>query len=131
MKRWPVHVVIRYSLLQIPEFSLLIAILSGLHYWFAIPLWVVAIIAGIWLLKDIILFFYVWPAYEMPRNKKDRRVTGVAGIAIEALDPGGYVEINGELWKAQTEDNRQIRAGEKVEVLDQKGLLLIVRRRKT
>ncbi len=126
MKRWPLRVIIRYALFQIPEILLLLLVLYGLHHWFSVPLWMLGMILGIWIIKDFILFFFIWRAYEIPESGRDPRLEGAVGVTIEALDPQGYVEINGELWKAQSKNKQPIPARQKVAVVDHKGLLLIV-----
>lgn len=51
---------------------------------------------------------------------------GLVGVADEDLDPEGQIKIRGERWKAEA--RTKIRKGEKVKVIDRKGLLLIVER---
>jgi membrane protein implicated in regulation of membrane protease activity len=130
MKRWSFRVIRRYTLFQIPELLLLTLALYGLHHWFSVPLWMVGMILGIWIAKDIILFFFIWRAYEIPKYGRDPRLEGAAGVTIEILDPLGYVEINGELWKAQSKNKQPIPARQKVAVVDHKGLLLVVHKYK-
>ena len=127
MKRFPARVVIRYTLFQIPELFLLIAVLWALQKWFTVPFVWLGTILVLWIAKDIILFFFVWRAYEIPRSKHDPRLEGAEGLAIEDLKPQGYVDINGELWRAQSVDKKLIKKGRQVEVIDHKGLLLIVK----
>jgi len=52
------------------------------------------------------------------------------GIAVEELNPRGTVKTRGELWKAVSEDGRKIEVGTPVEILNQKGLTLVVRAKK-
>lgn len=49
--------------------------------------------------------------------------TGTAG---EPLDPEGYIQVRGELWKARSSDGSPIPAGTRVRILDQQGMLYIV-----
>lgn len=68
------------------------------------------------------------------KAQKQRSVTGVAGMvdevgqALTSIEPGGVgrVQTHGEIWTATAEE--PIAAGEKVRVVDVKGLLLTVRR---
>ncbi len=46
--------------------------------------------------------------------------------AVTKLDPGGMVMIRGEIWQAIVENGHTIREGEKVTVLERKGMSLIV-----
>jgi len=127
MKSWIHKAVTYYALLQIPEFFLLALILYGLRQWYGIQVWILIVIAAVWIVKDVILFFYVRGAYEMKKHSHDPRTLGATGITIEVLDLLGYVEVNGELWQAKSEDKSIIPAGEKIEVVDHQGLLLVVR----
>ena len=119
-------VIIRYTLFQIPELVLLISVLYGLHSWFSVPPWMLWLILGIFVTKDIILFFFIRQAYEIG-SARNPRLEGAEGFTIEEVNPQGYVEVHGELWKSKSDDNKPIRAHQKVEVVDHKGLLLIVR----
>ena len=68
------------------------------------------------------------------RAQQQRAVTGEAGMidetgwALTSIDPGGVgrVQTHGEIWTATAAE--PIAAGEKVQVVDVKGLLLTVRR---
>lgn len=53
---------------------------------------------------------------------------GLVGVADEDLDPEGQIKIRGERWKAEAKT--KIKKGEKVKVVDRKGLLLIVDKKK-
>ena len=127
MKSWVQKAVTYYTLLQIPEFFLLALILYGLYQWYGIQVWILTLIAVGWIVKDVILFFFVRSAYEMKKHTHDPRTKGATGITIESLDLLGYVEVNGELWQAKSAEKKMIPAGEKVEVVDRQGLLLVVR----
>ncbi len=50
---------------------------------------------------------------------------GSLGVAIEDLDPEGYVEVEGELWRARALDP-PITRGSRVRVVSLSGLTLIV-----
>jgi len=127
MKIWFQKAVTYYTLLQIPEFFLLVLILYGLHHWYHIQVWILILIAAVWIVKDIILFFFVRSAYEMKKHTHDPRTRGATGVTIEPLDLLGYVEVNGELWQAKSEDKSIIPAGERIEVVGHQDLLLVVR----
>ncbi|MBN1191567.1 MAG: NfeD family protein [Dehalococcoidales bacterium] len=53
---------------------------------------------------------------------------GVTGIVTRHLNPGGFVNIKGELWEAEAE-NGDIETGTEVTVVGQKGLKLLVKAR--
>ena len=49
------------------------------------------------------------------------------GIAIDDIDPDGYVEVGSELWRATTDDKKsRIEKGNKVIIKSVKGLTLFV-----
>ena len=119
----PSRVIIKYTLLQLPEIFVLLTILIWLNYFEIISLAVLTIIMLFWLLKDIILFFYVWQAYDVPEILP---VTGSA-VAVEDLNPAGYVQVGSELWRATVPENHEsVKKGQDVIITGHKGLTLIV-----
>jgi membrane-bound serine protease (ClpP class) len=53
---------------------------------------------------------------------------GMVGVADEDLDPSGQVRIRGERWKAEA--SKTIKKGQKIRVIDRRGLLLLVEKEK-
>lgn len=124
-RRWAPGLLGKYILLQLPSLALVIALLVILYEYYDFPeryAWAVAVA---WVAKDAILYPFVWRAYDATPQKA---MVGWTGKAREAIDPSGYVEIRGELWRAQVEEGSgPIQAGETVEVRDVQGLTLLVR----
>jgi len=88
----------------------------GLYAWGIVILWVV---------KDAILYLFLWRAYD-PRPPEP--MLGLKGLAQEKIDPSGYVSVRGELWKAEAAQGfPSPDKGQAVEVLAVRGLTLIVR----
>lgn len=60
------------------------------------------------------------------------RVIGMTGIVTEDIeeDEVGEVKVDGKLWSAISEDNQQIKKGQKVEILEIKSTKLIVKKNK-
>ncbi len=95
----------------------------GIH----IPLWV------------LIIVMLVWGAYSVTTYRMGSRalrkkpmhgltaMLGSEGKVVSPLAPEGMVRIKGELWMAESV-NERIDAGEKVTVVGQDGLKLIVRK---
>ena len=54
-------------------------------------------------------------------------MVGSRGVTVNPLNPEGMVKIRGELWKASATDGNII-AGQKVTVVGQNGLCLVVRK---
>jgi membrane-bound ClpP family serine protease len=121
---WSRQVILKYSLLQLPGLVTLILILLMLRQWTTIPSWIFLMCASIWIIKDVILFPFVWRAYE---NNLPNSMVGSSGIAVDQLSPSGYVRINGELWRAKIIENESvIEKGETITVRDMDGLTLTV-----
>lgn len=60
-----------------------------------------------------------------PETGREEMV-GEVGKVVEDLDPEGLVKVRGELWKAVSKGGETIRVGEKVRVIEIRGLTLIV-----
>ncbi|MDI7259785.1 MAG: NfeD family protein [Thermodesulfobacteriota bacterium] len=82
----------------------------------------------IWIVKDVVLFPFVWRAYERNHSKDLRFLVGNEGLVEERFAPSGYIRVHGELWRAETmEDSPSIEKGEAVSVRGIRGLVLLVR----
>lgn len=124
---WPVRAVLKYTLLQIPAIALVIIIVVFGPRWFYFPAWIGWTIVALWILKDIILFPFVWRSYDSSIPDDTLTMVGKRGIAEERLSPVGYVRVRGELWKAEVaRGDAPIEAGEPVRVRDIQGLTLKV-----
>jgi membrane protein implicated in regulation of membrane protease activity len=96
--------------------------------------WIGATAVALWVAKDLVLFPFTWRAY-LPGSTapEDGRVgAGARGRAREALAQQGYIEIGGELWRAQrAAGSPPVVAGDAVQVVRREGLTLIVERVET
>jgi membrane protein implicated in regulation of membrane protease activity len=119
----PFRVIVKYILLQLPAVFILAVILAWLYYFSVVSLVALVFVLALWLLKDFILFFYVWPAYDIPKTIP---VTDSA-TAIEDLNPDGYVQVDGELWRATVSGSyKKVIKGQQVKITGHKGLTLLV-----
>jgi membrane protein implicated in regulation of membrane protease activity len=126
---WSTRIVVRYSLLQLPALALIIIILILIQRWINIPCWLGWGFVLLWVAKDAILFPFVWRSYDWDGSKEAGRMVGACGTAKERLAPSGYVQVGGELWKAELmEDVGPIEKGESVKVQEIRGLILIVQK---
>lgn len=124
-RRWSPGVLGKYILLQLPSLALVIVLLVILRRYYDFPLVYTWAVVVAWVAKDAILYPFVWRAYD---SSPQKAMVGLTGKAKETIEPSGYVEIRGELWRAQVEEGvKAIRAGDMVEVRDVRGLTLIVR----
>jgi len=127
MKRpdWPVQVVMRYALFQIPGLVLLILILILVRRWVDFPPWFFWGSVFIWIVKDAFLFPFVWRAYDWSRSKDVHSLVGTEGIVEERLAPSGYIRVHGELWHAEAMKGA-VDKGQDVRIIDIRGLTLLV-----
>jgi membrane protein implicated in regulation of membrane protease activity len=126
--RWSVRIIVRYALLQLPAIALILMGLFLVQRWIDIPVWIFWGSIIVWILKDVVLFFFTWRAYDWNGAQSDRLMVGTRGIAQNRLAPSGFIHVRGELWKAEIRrGGRSIEMGEKVTVRDMKGLTLIVK----
>ena len=125
---WTARILVRYILLQVPGTALLVLILIQLRNWFDLPAWSVWGLVAISVAKDVILFPFVWSAYDWDRQGEANSMVGRRGIVKERLAPSGLIQIRGELWKAKVVGgNPPIEKGEAVRVEEMRGLTLLVR----
>ena len=124
---WSSQIVIRYSLLQLPAICLLFIGLVLVQRWVFVSDWVFWGSILFWVSKDIILFPFTWRAYDWESANGDRSMVGARGLTKDRLAPAGFIQIRGELWKAEVwGGGRPIEKGEKVKVREMKGLTLYV-----
>ena len=117
------RVIFRYILFQIPAIILVLVIVLWLYYASVISEYIVIITIILWVLKDFVLFFFVWKAYDVSSGIS----LAEKGVSIEDLDPEGYVEVGSELWRATTGDeNVRIDKGTRVIIKSVRGLTLLV-----
>jgi membrane protein implicated in regulation of membrane protease activity len=126
--KWSTRVLTRYTILQLPGLAVLVIIMLFVLRWFGLPVWLLWCSVFVWVVKDVILYPFVWRAYDQPRGKEADAMIGTCGIAKERMAPSGYVLARGELWKAElTAGSRPVEKGERVRVRETRGLTLIVK----
>lgn len=117
----------KYALCQLPGALIAGGILFFLHRSFGFPGWLAWTLFGIWVLKDVLLFPFVWTAYST--EAPGAAMTGRVGETRGRLEPDGYIRVGGELWWAELPPGAPaVDDGERVKVLGQRGLTLIVER---
>jgi membrane protein implicated in regulation of membrane protease activity len=123
---WSAPVLLKYALLQLPDLAILII---GIHYlreWIQLSSWAIGVICLLWIAKDVILYPFVWRAYDW-RSQCGDGLIGERGVARCDLSPIGYVHVRGELWRAQLKDDRSIvQTGQPVKISAREGLTLTV-----
>jgi len=116
--------IIRYSLLQIPAILFLFVALIFIQRWIDIPDIIFWGIILAWIVKDVVLFFYTWRAYEW---KKKEKMAGMQGVALERITESGYITVNSEKWLAVNDGEGPVEKGETVHIHDRKGLTLFIK----
>ena len=126
-KQIPKPIYLRYILLNIPGLAAVILILIIIQHWVVLPGWLFWSIIVFWVVKDALLFPFVWRAYDWERPGRSRSMIGERGIAKERLAPAGYVQVHGELWRAvKIDDGPPIEAWQSVKIVKMEGLTLFV-----
>jgi len=98
---WSLRLILRYTLYQLPAILVLVLVIILIRRWVEIPMWVAWGIVLLWVIKDAVLFPFVWRAYDRRGSDKLLSMVGQEGIATQRLDPDGYVRVRGELWQAE------------------------------
>lgn len=126
-RRPTAQVIWRYCLFQLPELLLLAAVLAILGGWLDLPGWVWAVVLGGWALKDVLLFPFIWRAYDDRQPTRSNSLIDAQGVALVRLDPQGHVRVRAERWKAELAPGaRPVEADEPVRVVGLRGLTLLV-----
>jgi membrane protein implicated in regulation of membrane protease activity len=77
--------------------------------------------------KDVLLFPFVWRSYDQDRHTDANTMIGLRGIVKDRLAPSGYIEVHGELWRAEVMEGAPfVESGGDVRVKGIRGLTLIV-----
>jgi len=127
LRKIPRPIYLRYILLNIPEFAAVILILIIIQHWVVLPRWLFGSIIGFWIVKDALLFPFVWRAYDWERSGHLRSMIGERCTTKERLAPAGYVQVHGELWRAvKIDDGPPIETGQTVKIVKMEGLTLFV-----
>ena len=117
----------RYLAWQTPSWALQAVLLGGLVRFLDVPVWAAALVLGLSIAKDLVLFPAMLVALRPSAHSP--WPIGERGQAIEPLEPSGYVRVNGELWRAEdssSSPSSRIAAGDVVVVRSARGLTLLV-----
>ena len=127
-RKWSTRVLVKYTMLQLPGLAVLVIVMLFVLRWFELPLWLLWCSVFVWVAKDVILYPFVWRAYDQPREEDADAMIGACCVAKERMALSGYVLVRGELWKAElTAGSRLVEKGERVRVRETRGLTLIVK----
>jgi membrane protein implicated in regulation of membrane protease activity len=126
-RKWSARVLMKYTLLQLPGLIVFFIIMLFILRWFELPVWLFWCSVFAWVAKDVILYPFVWRAYDQQHKQDEDAMIGACCIAQEQMAPSGYVLVRGEFWKADlTPGSRFVEKGERVRVRETRGLTLVV-----
>jgi membrane-bound serine protease (ClpP class) len=118
----------RYVLYQIPGGLLAAAGALLLYLWIDLPGWVAIALVVAWALKDAALYPFLRASYEPHLGGVIDQLVGLRGVAVESLEPRGYVRVRGELWLAEsTATDSEIPQGHPVTIDGVRGTTLLAR----
>ena len=118
--------ILRYIKFQLIELSVLVFAIYSIWYFINLPNWLVFAIIALDIIKDIILYFFTWRSYIVPDSNDASLMAGKTCTAAYNFQHTGKVLYNGEIWKAQLTHSGKIKKGDRLKILQIKGLLLIV-----
>ncbi len=117
----------KYLLIQVPGWIVVAVALSLIRRWVDLPVWAAIGVFLLWVIKDLVMFPFVRPAFEAGGKSGVDRLIGAQGIVEERLAPSGYIRVRGELWRAEVlETDEPIHQGSRVRVRAVRGLTLII-----
>ena len=127
-RRPSLRIVVKYFMLQLPGVVAFALVLLLVRHWMEFPDYLVWVLLGLWLGKDIFLFPILWRFYDPTQHPDHFRMIGRKGVAVTNLAPDGYVLVQGERWQAGiAEGGTPIGQGEAICVEAINGLKLTVR----
>lgn len=128
----PGKVYLRYALFQLPGLGLIIILLWWLTNKFHLPLIYSAAVFSLWLIKDIVMFPFLWRSYDNNSQNVLESMIGKHGTAVDDLDQCGYVRIGGEMWRAEVLPGKvPVKKGDRVIVTGVDGLMITVELNRT
>lgn len=98
-----------------------------LPFWAQVLIWALFSILSIWLIRPRLI--------ERLHKSGDNRISNIdaligrVGTVIEPIEPGGsgYVKVDGDEWKAVTNETELISKGQKVEIIGRKSIIVTVK----
>ncbi len=122
----PKYIYKRYFLFQIPSLTIVSIISYFVYLYFELPVWIAALMVVLWIVKDIIMFPFVWKSYSL-ESEHNSKLVGKTGITLTDLDPKGSVRVNGEIWRAINMEKQKIAKGKQILVKAINGMELQVK----
>lgn len=104
------------------------AALLGLPFWMQVIVWALFSVLSIWLIRPRLLKALHRGGEERASNAD--ALIGRVGTVIEPIVPGsnGYVQVDGDNWKAVTDGSTEIPRGERVVIISRDSIIVKVER---
>jgi membrane-bound ClpP family serine protease len=123
----PARVYVRYFFFQLPGLGLIIILLWWLTNKFDLPSIYAAAVFSLWLIKDIVMFPFLWRSYDTASQNVLESMIGRHGTAVDDINPCGYVRIGGEMWRGEVLPGKApVKKGDSVIVTGVDGLMITV-----
>jgi membrane-bound ClpP family serine protease len=127
-RMWSRAVLLKYWAMQLPSIAIALVIAIAVVHYFNWPQWVIVAAVVAWIVKEALLYFLVWRAYDPDyRVPFPYRMEGATGVAVDRIERKGTVLVWGEFWHAELPPHGgHIAVGQKVRVTARHGLTLVV-----
>lgn len=120
---------LKYTLFQLPGWAIAAVLLRWLWPKTGWSARVELALFALWVAKDFALYPLVRRSYGARPPVGSDGLIGLTAIAHATLDPGGYVRVRGELWRAEVpRDQAPVAPGTSLRVTAAGGMTLYVRR---
>ena len=119
----------RYVLFQVPGWITVSAVMGFLHASAGVSARMSFAVVGLLIALDFVLYPLFRHSYASRAQVGPEAMAGRRGKVVRALEPEGFVRVQGERWKARMlERSHNAAEGDTVEVMGVRGLTLLVRR---
>jgi membrane-bound serine protease (ClpP class) len=90
--------------------------------------WLIAVITSVFVAFFLYLLAMLWKLRRVPVSTGPGVLVGQTGVATSELAPLGTAQVASELWTAEAAEGETIRRGDRVVVVEVRGLRLVVRK---
>ena len=100
--------------------------LAGTSFWLQVVVWAICSVLSIWLIRPRLLKVLHKGGEERESNAD--ALIGRVGEVVEAIktDKPGYVKIDGDCWRALSEDGNEIAEGKQVKIISRNSIVVTV-----
>lgn len=104
----------------------LVSSLFGVPFWVQVVVFAICSVLSIWLIRPKLLKSLHASGEDRPSNAD--ALLGREGTVVEPIvqNGSGYVKIDGDVWKAVTQDGSPVAKGDQVRVVSMESIIVIV-----